>query len=44
MDVKDGSVDCPGYEDESYDLDRVELDKAVQVPYSKTSQNAPLFT
>ena len=31
VDVKDGSVDCPGYEDESYELNKVELDKAIQV-------------
>ena len=31
IDVKDGSVDCPGYEDENYELNKVELDKAIQV-------------
>ena len=28
---KDTSVDCPGYDDENYELKKLELDKAIQV-------------
>lgn len=30
-DVKDGAVECSGYEDKTFELDRIELDKSVQV-------------
>ena len=33
MDVKDGSIDCPGYEDESYELNMAVLNKAIQVAW-----------
>lgn len=30
-DVKDGAVDCLGYEEKNFGLGRIELDKSVQV-------------
>ena len=33
MDVKDGAIDCPGYEDESYELNMAVLSKAIQVAW-----------
>ena len=30
--VKDSAIDYPGYEDESFDLNKMELEKAIQVP------------
>jgi len=29
--IKDGIIDCPAYEEKSFDLKRMELDRGIQV-------------
>ncbi|BFY99788.1 hypothetical protein BsWGS_02828 [Bradybaena similaris] len=37
-DVKDGAVECSGYEDKTFELDRIELDKSVQAVFQQVTE------